>query len=312
LDTVTTSGGSFSGTTLTLNSDISLLGSLLFISGAGITPTALTGTAAVTSNTASQSGTTLTFGSAITLANGQTFSVVGAGFAANTFITGDGTSKTVYTATVSQTVSVAVSVIVYQRTYTVSLTQPTVDVAIIYYSPSTYTVTGTTTAASTTVTVQLFAVNNNNLQYYFNWEQFLKKRGIRSLKQKYKLTFSFMTTSMTTSANHSFAYLQLPDLGIAEFQIGANINNNSYGGIIGHIYPNVIAATTSYISANSQQNPPVFLEYLPTQNVFTVQIRNILNDNLSNDFLAGLGDYILILSFEAIDEEPFIVTEHNF
>jgi len=312
--------------------------------GATGNPTFLAEAPSVANNTiniVSSVGTAISFNTAVLLTNGIVYSVVGAGIASNTTIQGDGTSKTNYTASISNTVSSvacnlyrriyqlsspqtltatsatftcigfstnnlssatisSVGVSIYQRTYTLSITQPTQVIPILNYSPTTFNAS-TATQSAIDMTYITTPSATNSLQYYFDWTQIVKKKGLGAKSQKYKLTLAFQSNGMATSSPNSYAYIVLPDLGIAEFQYDLLGNTPQNNGIIGYIFPTGIGATGFSIQAGYPQNQPVYLEYLPTQNVFTVEIRVINSGALSPDFLATTN-YILILNFEAITD----------
>jgi hypothetical protein len=188
-----------------------------------------------------------------------------------------------------------------------NISQPTQNVGQINISPTTF-VSSSETQSAINMTYYTNPSPTNSLQYFYDWTQMTKKKGIGAKNQKYKLTFSFQSNGMTTSSPHSYCYVQLPDLGIADFQQSLIGTNAQYEGIIGYIYPTGIDATGHSIQAGFQQNSPVYLEYLPTNNFFTVELRVINTGNLSPDFLSTTN-YIMIMAFEAITdyEGNFIV-----
>jgi hypothetical protein len=134
--------------------------------------------------------------------------------------------------------------------------------------------------------------DKNSVVYGFNFLNM--KQG------KYIIKFSFCSTNLTTYTNSSEYYICIPDLGINQNIFSANNKCESQNSsIIGFLKPNV-ANTSGYVSSDWSQNPEFFISNLPVSSQYTVEIRNISNGLLTEDFGVN-SNYILILNFSLID-----------
>jgi hypothetical protein len=116
--------------------------------------------------------------------------------------------------------------------------------------------------------------------------------------KQFKLTFRFITRKLTTLTCDN-NYLIQCNLGATTTRSGGDGSNQigaASNTIIGMVYSRPATTTTTadlQLTATYLENPPIFLNSRPSNNLLTVQIVDYLNGvyNLS-------VEYMLILSFE--------------
>ena len=117
-------------------------------------------------------------------------------------------------------------------------------------------------------------------------------------ESRYKLTFSFASSSLTISANYE-AMLFINEIGCCNNIVcmgpyGSTANN---AGFIGIIRDNI---NLGFLSTNITDNPPSYLRGRPTTNQITVKINRNYAD-VETDYDPLPDKYTLILSLEQLD-----------
>tara|TARA_B110000285_G_scaffold53605_1_gene61138 strand:+ start:929 stop:1360 length:432 start_codon:yes stop_codon:yes gene_type:complete len=124
-----------------------------------------------------------------------------------------------------------------------------------------------------------------NAEYYFDWNNF---RGDNS---SYELTFTYCSEPESQALNNKVLQISLPDLPQLNFRTSSEIGANT-SGIIGIVFPEV-HHSKEYYSAKPSDNPPVYVDSLPFQSNFKV-------DLVSDSAINAPPSYKLILSFKKI------------
>lgn len=141
---------------------------------------------------------------------------------------------------------------------------------------------------------------NNDATYNIDWGSILKPN------QPYKLHFSYVGQSNTITAATKIAQIQI------DFQMQQYLNQSStYGAptslAVGCLRTFYVNGTINYLFADDSNNPPIYLQTRPFNNLFRVRV-------LTNDAIPVLwtdnaavpvvnGNYIISLSFQEVDEE---------
>ena len=125
-----------------------------------------------------------------------------------------------------------------------------------------------------------------NAEYYFDWNNF---RGDNS---SYELSFTYCSEPDSQSLGDKVLQISLPDLPQLNFRTSSEIGANT-SGIIGIVFPEV-HNSKEYYSAKLSDNAPVYVDSLPFQSKFKV---DLVSDATS---LTAPPSYKLILSFKKI------------
>ena len=135
---------------------------------------------------------------------------------------------------------------------------------------------------------------NTSCYYHFDWSVLPKGR--------YKVTFSYQGGSNTIS--QYYVTLLTVDLGQSNNFISSSVKTIAPSTqIIGHLLSYNVRPTpnNSYL-INSPDNNPIYLNSVPTNNKFLVQVLSQWVEELFFDDLNNPNaDYVLILSFELIE-----------
>jgi hypothetical protein len=140
----------------------------------------------------------------------------------------------------------------------------------------------------------------NYYSYYINWDAVLPRKY-----RKFNVSFSF-NTLMSTNGPLSPASLVILSTDFGSFS--GNEPNGGSNHNLGMITIGTMVGTTNYrFQALHGDNPASTINY-PSNNVITIglaEINQLNNYALSNTNSGSLqiGNYMLILSFEPIDEE---------
>jgi len=124
-----------------------------------------------------------------------------------------------------------------------------------------------------------------NAEYFFDWNNF---RGDNS---SYELSFTYCSEPETQALDNKVLQISLPDLPQLNFRTSSEIGANT-SGIIGIVFPEV-HNSKEYYSAKPSDNPPVYVDSLPFQSKFQV-------DLVSDGTINPPPSYKLILSFKKI------------
>ena len=132
--------------------------------------------------------------------------------------------------------------------------------------------------------------------YNINWETVLPA------DKTFKVGFSFIRKTVNITSLTSIPILAV-DLG------GANTNRiNAVQGsytnstnTIGLLAPHTLS-TTTYLRGEAHANNKIFIKRRPVHNVFNVLIFTTAGTEWTDNVGATIGNYVLILSFEEIDE----------
>ena len=124
-----------------------------------------------------------------------------------------------------------------------------------------------------------------NAEYYFDWNNF---RGDNS---SYELTFTYCSEPESQALNNKVLQISLPNLPQLNFRTSSEIGANTCD-IIGIVFPEV-HHSKEYYSAKPSDNPPVYVDSLPFQSNFKV-------DLVSDSAINAPPSYKLILSFKKI------------
>ena len=116
----------------------------------------------------------------------------------------------------------------------------------------------------------------------------------------YKMTWSFMSSSQANFDNAQLGGLAL-NIGASNYYSTKQLNTALSTTFIGFFKTNDITPI-HYLYADQTTNPPIYLQNRPNENVLTVTICNGVNANSLFNVPAIVGEYMLILSFEKVDE----------
>ena len=133
--------------------------------------------------------------------------------------------------------------------------------------------------------------------YNINWETVLPDN------KSFKVGFSFISNTVNITSLTSIPILAV-DLG------GANTNRiNAVQGTytnstntVGLLSPHTLS-TTTYLRGEAHANNKIFIKSRPKHNVFNVLIFTTAGTEWTDNVGATIGDYVLILSFEEMDDE---------
>jgi hypothetical protein len=125
-----------------------------------------------------------------------------------------------------------------------------------------------------------------NAEYYFDWNNF---RGDNS---SYELSFTYCSEPESQSLGNKVLQISLPDLPQLNFRTSSEIGANT-SGVIGIVFPEV-HNNKEYYSAKHSDNAPVYVDSLPFQSKFKV---DLVSDATTINVPAS---YKLILSFKKI------------
>lgn len=132
-------------------------------------------------------------------------------------------------------------------------------------------------------------------QFYVNWQSILPDC-------EFKMSFSFISTAVANYTNTNILGLGL-NLGGNKYvssQALTKSDTTQFAGFISAVYQ---SPTATYFYSDTNTNPPVYLKQRPNQNIITAQLCNGI-DTTSSFASPVLTKYILILSFEALNELP--------
>lgn len=135
-------------------------------------------------------------------------------------------------------------------------------------------------------------INSGNLtsqSYYINWAGVMPQGS-------YKMTWSFMCSSLATYTNAQLAGLAL-NIGGNDYFSTKQIsyaNTTSFCGFL----PTQDIGIIHYFLTNQQTNPPIYLKSRPNENILQVNICNGVDTNSLYSTPQPTGEYLLILSFE--------------
>jgi hypothetical protein len=121
--------------------------------------------------------------------------------------------------------------------------------------------------------------NRNSLKYFIDWESlFINENDY----QKYKMTWAFTSSTQIIQGNYTYL-LYMSGLSCNQYIVGTTGASSStsigalkYGSSLSSSLP-------SYISTSITDNPPIYLLSKPTQNEFTIELRNNINNSLYTD-----------------------------
>lgn len=125
--------------------------------------------------------------------------------------------------------------------------------------------------------------NRGSLNYYIDWNSFLKEDGA------YLMTVNFTSSSQILQGNYTYV-LTMDGLSSNNFEIGTGGNPSTqiiaslkYGATLG-------TQTYSYLTSETNSNPPIYLLNRPSLSTFNIQVKNTINNALfSDDMLPGAG-----------------------
>ena len=141
-------------------------------------------------------------------------------------------------------------------------------------------------------------IANNSLTYNFDW-------SVLPDKTAFKVSFSFIAAKNVLMANTSIANVEV-DIGQTNCY---TTSSTSFGAqqnkILGQLYPESVAAnntTFSYLFAERDNNPPIYIPIRPNDTSITVNIKNYNGALWLDDAGTPLApnNYILTLIFEEI------------
>lgn len=120
--------------------------------------------------------------------------------------------------------------------------------------------------------------------------------------KKFKVTFRFVTRKSVLALTSDSNYLIQCNLGCSTTRSGGDGSTgigSASNNIIGMIYARPVTTTTTtdvQLSATYLENPPIYLNSRPTNNLLEVKIVDFING------IYTLGvDYMMILSFEVVN-----------
>ena len=133
------------------------------------------------------------------------------------------------------------------------------------------------------------SVSSVNIDYFFfNWNKI--PQG------KYKVTFSFVS-GIVPNVN-PLVPIVFMDLGSSKVFIAgnpSNVGNSNSGQFLGTLNTLLSSGGQCYLSSRPQDNPPIYLDSLPSASQVVISIRENGGDIYDSDF-----SYILTLSLENI------------
>ena len=140
---------------------------------------------------------------------------------------------------------------------------------------------------------------NNNATYFVDWSAILDDR------KPYRLHWTYVSQPNTLTAASKLAQVQV------DFNTRAYLNKTSFMGApntqtIGVLRSFYLNGTVNYLFSDDNNNPPIYLNSRPQNNLFRVQV--LTNDATPVAWLDNAGvpvannAYILTLSFQEIDE----------
>ena len=131
---------------------------------------------------------------------------------------------------------------------------------------------------------------NANASYYYDWS--VLQQG------KYKMTFSYQGGANNISASR-FATIGI-DLGQSKtFTTSSTSTTALSSRIVGILSPSFLAVASSLVS-NISTNSPVYLNAVPTNNTFSVNVSNPDASAYTDSAGAVNASYILIICLELL------------
>ena len=135
----------------------------------------------------------------------------------------------------------------------------------------------------------------NNAKYNIDW-------SILPAGKSFKLSFSFISTTVNVTSYTSIALLQA-DLGGTDVyrisSIGSSYTINS--STVGILTPHSLS-TTTFLKGEAQANNNVFIKSRPTSNVLSVSIFTTAGGFWTDNVGAMPASYVLLISLEEVDE----------
>ena len=137
------------------------------------------------------------------------------------------------------------------------------------------------------------AVNNAN--YNIDW-------SVLPANKSFKVGFSFVSATVNVTSYSLLALLQV-DLGNAEtYRINTlgssyTINTNTLGILMPHSL-----STTTFLKGEAQSNNKVFIKSRPNNNLLTARLFTPIGTFWTDNVSVIPTSYVLILSFEEVDE----------
>ena len=133
--------------------------------------------------------------------------------------------------------------------------------------------------------------NCNSLDYLFDFSSV----GVKGF---YKLTFSFVNTGTSLDlVNPLSAEIRINFNSSCNFVVSSTQTSSITTTHIGYLYNRPISVIDGYLSATILDNPPTILQK-PTNNQFNVQILKPDGTLFTDNNLASISNYFLILNFE--------------
>lgn len=132
--------------------------------------------------------------------------------------------------------------------------------------------------------------DNNNQQYYFDWSL------IPDIPYNVHMTYVGELNDLSTLAELPLVYI---DFGTSQstFEVG-RVSSNYSSQFVGFLRAER-AVTSSFLYAEDNTNPPIFLSGRPINNLFTVKIysNNEFPKTLYSPTTGTLAEYVMNLKF---------------
>lgn len=128
--------------------------------------------------------------------------------------------------------------------------------------------------------------NRASLKYFIDWKAIFINEDPN---QKYKLTWCFTSSRQMLQGNYTYL-IYMSGLSSNQYITGSSgsTSTTSIGAV--KYGSELVTTGLSYLSTGLRDNPPIFLNSLPTQNEFTIEIRTTVNNSLfTDDSVAGAG-----------------------
>jgi len=122
--------------------------------------------------------------------------------------------------------------------------------------------------------------NRGTLRYYIDWDAVFASDPETT---QYEMTWAFTSSSQILQGNYTYQIF-MSSLSSNQFTPGTTSGMNGTQCIGALKYgSNLGTNQLAYLSTNLRDNPPIYLNSRPTQNEFTITIRNTVNDGLFSD-----------------------------
>ena len=133
--------------------------------------------------------------------------------------------------------------------------------------------------------------------YNINWETILPA------DKSFKVGFSFLSNTVNITSLTSIPILAVDLGGANTHRISATQSTyTNSSNTVGLLAPHTLS-TTTFLRGEAQANNKSYIKSRPIHNVFNVLIFTTAGTEWTDNVGATIGNYVLILSFEEMDDE---------